>query len=465
MPKTDTPEERDTSLRSGIETNREQAVRKPARTWLWIALMLIAGAGYGWFRHTLPVEGATGANKPQGKQGAARGPGGRGGLMVVPVVASPVVQKDVPIYLEGLGTVQALSTVTIHVRVDGQLTKIAFTEGQDVHAGDVLAKIDPTPFQAQLAQGEAKKRQDEALLANARSDLKRDTEMIARKALAQQQFDTQKSLVAQLEAAVGADDATIQGVKVQLGYTTVVSPIEGRVGIRLVDEGNIVHAADAGGLVVVTKLRPISVVFTLPEQNLREVRKQMANGDLPVLAMDRDSGPVLAKGTVTVLDNQIDTTTGTIKLKATFPNEDLMLWPGQFVDTRLLLTTRKGGIVVPAAVIQRGPSGSYAFVIVKGGRSSGGQGHGSGGHARSDAAKPTERGKAKPSAQGGPGPDDLTVEVRPVKVAQVEDGEALIDEGLKPGEQVVVEGQYRLQAHSRIKLTQAEKVEDADETP
>jgi len=378
--------------------------------------------------------------------------------VVVPVVASTVQQKDVPIYLAGLGTVQALNSVTIHSRVDGQLTSVGFTEGQSVHAGDVLAKIDPAPFQASLAQAEAKKQQDEAQLANARSDLTRYTEMLARKAASQQQYDTQKTLVAQNEAAVNADKAAIQSARVQLDYTTLTSPLDGRVGIRLLDQGNIIHASDTTGLVVITQLRPISVVFTLPEQNLPDIRKQMAQGNLTVAAMDRDSGPCLGNGTVMVYDNQIDTTTGTIKLKATFPNDDLALWPGQFVNARLLLSTRKGGVVVPAAVIQRGPNGAFAFVIKKG------SGAGHGGHANSESAQKQpakEQPAAGPSAQGGG--EDLTVEVRPVKVAQIEAGEALVDEGLKPGEQVVVEGQYRLQAHSRVRLQKAASVAEGDE--
>jgi len=379
--------------------------------------------------------------------------------MVVPVVASTVQQKDVPIYLEGLGTVQALNSVTIHSRVDGLLTSVGFTEGQSVRAGDVLAKIDAAPFQASLAQAEAKMQQDEAQLANARSDLARYTEMLARKAASQQQYDTQKTLVAQNEAAVNADKAAVQSARVQLDYTTLTSPLDGRVGIRLLDQGNIIHASDTTGLVVITQLHPISVVFTLPEQNLPEIRKQMAQGNLTVDAMDRDSGPSLGSGTVMVYDNQIDTTTGTIKLKATFPNDDLTLWPGQFVNARLLLSTRKGGVVVPAAVIQRGPNGSFAFVIKK----AGGAGHGDG----SNAQRPEQQqpAKEKPTA-GAPaqgGAEDLTVEVRPVKVAQIEGGEALVDEGLKPGERVVVEGQYRLQAHSRVRLQKAASVAEGDE--
>jgi len=459
MPKTDTPEKFETSTQAGIEIGRKQTSHKPGRRILWIVLLLIVGLGYWWFQHR-PDGGASDA-----KPGATKGAGGRGagGPLVVPVVAGTVIQKDVPIYLEGLGTVQAQNTVTIRVRVDGQLTDIAFSEGQEVHAGDMLAKIDPAPYKASLAQAEAKKRQDEALLANARADLARYSEMVARKAASQQQYDTQKSLVAQLEAAVGADDASSQGAKVQLDYTTIVSPIDGRIGLRLVDKGNIVHASDANGLLVITQLRPISVVFTLPEQNLREVRKQMEKGDLSVLATDRDDGPPLAQGIVTVIDNQIDTTTGTIKLKATFPNEDQALWPGQFVDVRLLLTTRKAGIVVPAATIQRGPSGSFAFVISKGSRARKDQSGSHDSHAKEGAAKSTPAKEG--AAHAGSGADDLTVEVRPVKVAQIEDGEALIDDGLKPGERVVVEGQYRLQAHSLVKLAKASETEAGDEAP
>jgi multidrug efflux system membrane fusion protein len=408
--KTNIPEIRETAP----DAEHARTVHPLLRYVLILFLILFVG-GLAW---GIQFHRSTGGASAGAPGGAGKGAGGRPGGAVVPVVASTVKQKDVPIYLEGLGTVQALNSVTIHTRVDGQLTHIAFTEGQDVRAGDVLAKIDPAPYQAALAQAEAKKRQDEALLDNARSDLTRYTEMLARKAASQQQFDTQKALVAQDEAAVSADQAAIQSAKVQLDYTTLASPLDGRVGIRLIDQGNMIHASDANGLVVITQLHPISVVFTLPEQNLAEVRKQMAQGKLPVSAMDREDGPALGQGIVDVYDNQIDTTTGTIKLKATFPNDDLALWPGEFVNARVLLTTRKAGLVVPAAVIQRGPSGSFAFVIQK----------------------------------GSGNPEELTVEVRPVKVSQIEDGEALVNEGLKPGEQVVVEGQYRLQAHSHVRI-------------
>ena len=363
-----------------------------------VGLVLVIG-GVWWFRH----HAATDKKAPVV------------GAPPVPVVAGRVVQKDVPIYLDGLGTVQAFNLVTIHVRVDGELKKVAFTEGQDVKAGDVLAQIDPDPFRAQLEQAEAKQVQDAAQLANARLDLQRDVEQIAAKIVSQQAYDTQKALVDQLVAQVKADQATIDSAKVQLNYTTVVSPLDGRTGVRLVDQGNIVHASDANGLVVVAQLKPIFVMFTLPEQMLPSIQKEQANGDITVLVVDRDNHTALGTGKLTVIDNQIDVTTGTIRLKATFPNEDLRLWPGQFVNARLLLTTRKGGLVVPAAVVQRGPDGPYAFVIK----------------------------------------EDQTVTVQPVKVAQIENGEALIDEGLQAGQAVVTDGQYRLQPGSKVKLAQA----------
>jgi multidrug efflux system membrane fusion protein len=371
-----------------------------------LCLLVVAGAVWLSRRHT-----AT-ANKT--------GPGARPlELPPVPVVAGTVVQKDVPIYLGGIGTVQAFNTVTVHARVDGQVQKIAFTEGQDVRAGDLLAQIDPDPFRTALEQTVAKKGQDEAQLANARVDLKRYADLLANEGVTQQQYDTQKALVDQLVATVNADQATIESAKVQLAYTTIVSPIDGRTGIRQVDAGNIVHANDANGLVVINQLKPISVVFTLPAQTLPSIQQeaQAAGPDLPVVAVSLDNATVLGEGKVAVIDNQIDPNTATIKLKATFPNTDLRLWPGQFVNARLLLNVRKGSVVVPDSVIQRGPEGAFAFVIK----------------------------------------DDQTVEVRPVKLAarigaQVGYGETLIEDGLRAGERVVVDGQYKLQAGSRVKM-------------
>ncbi|HZQ45787.1 MAG TPA: efflux RND transporter periplasmic adaptor subunit [Verrucomicrobiae bacterium] len=420
-----------------------QPQKSSARQWLIIGVLcIVAVAGiYLW-----------GAQKRRAASAAAAA-ASRARQAPVPVVAGTVTQKNVPIYLDGLGTVQAFYTVTVRSRVDGELKKVGFVEGQDVHKGDLLAQIDPAPYQTALDQAKAKKGQDEAQLANAELDLKREANLYAAKIDSQQVYDTQKALVNQLAAAVKADEAAIGSAQVNLNYTTITSPIDGRTGIRQIDPGNIVHAADSNGLVVVTELMPISVMFTLPEQMLNEIHKQMAAaGELTVMAMDRDNSTLLDKGALSVIDNQIDTTTGTIKLKATFPNESLMLWPGQFVNARLLLTTRTNGIVVPAVAVQRGPEGAYVFVIVKGAR--GGKG-----------GAETKVGQRKtPNTGDGTKPDNqevLTVEVRPVKVAQIEAGEALIDSGLEPGEQVVTDGQYKLQAGSKVKLTSA-KAMNAD---
>ena len=344
-----------------------------------------------------------------GRRGGAGGPGGP-----VPVVAGKVEQKDVPIFLDGLGTVQAFNTVTVRPRVDGELTQVLFREGEDVKTGDLLAVVDPRPYQAAMDQAVAKKAQDEAQLGNAQVVLKRNTELLARKVLDQQTFDTSKFAVDQFQGTVQADQAAIDNAKTQLDYTQIKSPIDGRIGIRLVDVGNVVHATDTGGIVVITQLQPISVVFTLPEQSLQAILSQGgAHGGLPVSALDRGNTTALDQGSLTVVDNEIDQTTGTVKLKATFPNNDLKLWPGKFVNARLVLTTRKNATVIPSSVVQRGPQGTYAYVI-------------------------------KP---------DKSVEMRRIKIAQTEASLALVDNGLQPGEEVVVDGQYKLQPGAHVELT------------
>jgi multidrug efflux system membrane fusion protein len=331
----------------------------------------------------------------------------------VPVVAGKVQPRDTPIFLDGIGTAIAFNTVTVHAQVDGLLQTVTFHEGQDVLAGDLLAVIDPRTFQAQTDEAKAKKAQDEAQLSNAQTTYDRSQTLLAKGMIDQQTVDTQKSAVDQFSAAVQADDAAIEQASVQLGYTQISAPISGRTGIRQIDAGNIIHSTDTNGLCVITQLKPISVVFTLPQQNWPQIQQLTSSGSkLPVVAYDRDSRAPIDQGVLSVVDNQIDPTTGTIKLKATFPNDKLALWPGQFVNVRLLVETRKKGLTVPASVIQRGPQGTYAFVI-----------------------------KA-----------DGTVEVRPVQVAQIDAGIALIDQGLSPGEQVVVDGQYKLQDGSSVTI-------------
>ena len=369
-----------------------------------VVLVLLCAGGWIWFQHHRKVETASGS-----------GPGARPapGSVPIPVVPGIVTKQDVPIYLDGLGTVQAFNTVTVRSRVDGQVQRVTFVEGQDVQTGDLLAQIDPAPFQTQLNQNTAKKAQDEAQLSVARLTLQRDADLLAGKILAQQDYDTQKALVDQLVATVQGDQAAIDSASVQLAYTTISSPLAGRTGIRQVDQGNIVHASDSNGLVVITQLKPISVVFTLPEQNLGQIQQHLVAGEtLAALAVDRDDKTPLGEGKLTVIDNQIDTSTGTIRLKAVFPNTDLRLWPGQFVNVRLRLEIRTGCPVVPASVVQRGPDGTFAFVIS----------------------------------------NEVAV-VRPIKVApQIEGGMALINEGLQPGERIVVDGQYKLQPGSKVKL-------------
>lgn len=373
------------------------------------ALVVLIG---WWSCHHRASSDQTGSTATAGTSGRRGGPRVGGGP--VPVVAGKVEQKDTPIYLDGLGTVQAFNTVTVHTRVDGELQKVLFTEGQDVKTGDLLAVIDPRPFQAALDQAIAKKAQDEAQLANAKVTLARNTDLLKKKVIDQQDFDTSRYQGDQFQAAVQADQAAIEAAKTQLDYTQIKSPIDGRTGVRLVDVGNIVHAADQNGIVVITQMHPISVVFTLPEQNLQEILNQGgANGGLKVFALDRGNTSTLDEGALAVVDNQIDQTTGTLKLKATFPNGQLQLWPGKFVNARLILTTRKGATVVPSSVVQRGPQGTYAYIIKT----------------------------------------DKTVEMRPIKVAQTEANVALIDSGLKAGEQVVVDGQYKLQPGAHVELT------------
>ncbi|MBV9009614.1 MAG: efflux RND transporter periplasmic adaptor subunit [Verrucomicrobia bacterium] len=364
-----------------------------AKRLIILAALIVLGLAWWTCQHS-------GGSARSGKASAAAA-GHRGGFGgPVPVVAGKVEQKDVPIYLDGLGTVQAFNTVTVRTRVDGNLVQVLFQEGQEVKAGDLLAVVDPKPYQAVLDQAKAQAALDDATL-------KRQADLRARSVIAPQDYDTAVANAQKSKAAVEA-------AQVNLDYCSIKSPIDGRTGVRLVDVGNVVHASDQNGIVVVTQLHPISVVFTLPEQQLQEVLNQGGgNGGLKVIALDRANTAPLAEGTLAVVDNEIDQSTGTVRLKATFPNNDLKLWPGKFVNARLVLTVRKDATVVLASVVQRGPQGTYAYVI-----------------------------KA-----------DKTVEMRPIKVGETENNETLVSDGLKPGESVVVDGQYKLQPGAHIELT------------
>jgi membrane fusion protein, multidrug efflux system len=329
----------------------------------------------------------------------------------IPVAVGFSERKDVPVFLTGLGTVQAFNTVTVKVRVDGQLDKINFTEGQTVKAGEVLAEIDPRPFQAAFDLAAATKAKDQAQLDNAKVDLKR-YQTAGTLANTQQQIDTQGALVRQLEATVAADQANIEAAQTQLDYTKIKAPLAGRTGVRLLDQGNIVHATDATGLVVITQLQPISVVFTLPQDQLQEVIHQMTSTSTPLtaFAFGRDDQQQLGQGTLALVDNVIDQSTGSVRLKATFPNQNSELWPGQYVNVRLLLKTPPQVVTVPSTAIQRGPDGMYVYTV-------------------------------KP---------DQTVAMRTVTVGQMTDGTSVIDNGLDSGAPVVTGGQSRLQPGSRI---------------
>ena len=317
-----------------------------------LALMLLAGFAY---------RGAFGPSGDAAKTESERGR--RGGEGPVSVTTAKTRIADVPVTIDAVGTVQALNTVTIRTQVDGRLIRLAFTEGQDVKKGDLIAEIDPVLYKAQYDQAVAKKAQDEANLANARLDLARYERLVVGNFASKQQYATQKALVAQLEAQVRADQAAIENSRATLDYATIRSPIDGRAGIRLVDVGNILHASDQTGIVVITQLKPIYVVFTLPQQSLPAVQKAQGEGRARVNALGPDNAAVLETGELSVIDNQIDQQTGTVRLKATFANADLGLWPGQFVNVRLTLDTIKQAVVAPSQAVQRGPNGAFVYLL------------------------------------------------------------------------------------------------------
>jgi multidrug efflux system membrane fusion protein len=375
-----------------------------------VLLSAVAAGGLLYFTHTYPMERVAAAIAP------ARAP-------AVPIVAGVVAQHDVPIYLSGVGTVIAYNTDVVRAQIQGQITSINFTEGQAVHAGDLLAQIDPRPYQALIEQYTGNLERDQAQLTNAEANLTRYNKLGDQGWATPQLVETQKAQVGQLQAAIKTDQALIDAAKVELSYTRLTSPIDGVAGIRQIDIGNIISPSTTNGLVVVTQLNPISLIFTLPETDLPKIQQQQqkTNAPLTVIAYNQDNTIKLGQGVLGLVNNEILQTTGSIQLKANFPNGSHQLWPGELVNARLLVDTRHNGLTVPASVVQQGPNGAYAYVV---------------------------------------NPDD-TVALRPLKVAQISDGQALIDSGLKANETVVVDGQYKLQPGTRVTMLHGKAAQEA----
>ncbi|HEY1121587.1 MAG TPA: efflux RND transporter periplasmic adaptor subunit [Haloferula sp.] len=368
--------------------------------WFLIFLLVLAGAYFAWQR----ANAAT--NDKRGSGAAAP--------RATPVIAAEVVKEDIPIWLEGIGNVQAANTVTVRPRVGGTLESINFIEGAMVKEGDVLAKIDPRPFESVLAQAKAKKAQDEAQLANAQGVLTRAQTLVKENAISRQLLDQAEASANQLEAQVKADQAAIDAAQLDLDFTTVRAPISGRTGVRMVDAGNVVTASQTEGLVVLTEMQPISVIFTLPQRHLPDLRSHMKPGaaELPVQAQDED-GTLLDEGLLKLVDNQIDNTTGTLKLKSSFPNKDYTLWPGQYVNARVLVETKKDVLVVPAEAVQPGLKGPFVYLVK----------------------------------------EDSTVEARQTKTGITQGGLTVIEDGLQDGDRVVREGQSKLKPGAKVTIT------------
>ena len=363
-----------------------------------VALALLGSLGWGIYEYTSSTRAAT-ENRPSAAP-------------TVPVTVGSAETRDVALYVRGIGAVQAYNTVTVKSRVDGQIMAVNFTEGQEVKAGDPLFEIDPRPFQAALQQAAANKQKDEAQLVSAQADLQRYTELVGHGYQTRQIFDQQKAQVAQLQASIKADQAQIDAARLNLQYADIRSPIAGRTGARLVDMGNLVRATDNAGLVTITQLRPIFVTFTLPQDQLGRVRDSAKAGDVEVQAFSENDRERIASGKLTLIDNSIDAATGTIRLKATFANADEALWPGAFVNVRVVVGIKRNAVTVPARAIQQGPKGPYLFVV-------------------------------KP---------DKTVEMREVQIVQIDQGVAALEKGLAAGETIVLDGQYRLEPGSKVRF-------------
>src|SRR5215469_14372355 len=396
----------------GSRVKTDTSADKPSKNRWWLWALVLAGivVGVWYFRggHT-PSEAAN----PSAPAAAGRGRGGAGGMgnFSVPVVVAAAQRGDLPVYFNGLGTVTAFNTVTVHSRVDGQLVNVAYREGQYVHEGDLLVQIDPRPYQVQLEQAEGQLAKDQALRKDAQVNFERYKLLFDEGVIPQQQLDTQGSLVGQFDGAIKSDQSQVDNAKLQLTYSRITAPITGRVGLRLVDPGNIVHASDQNGIVVITQLQPISVLFSLPQDQLPQVSSKLRAGiQLNVEAYDRNDTQKIATGKLLTIDNEIDTTTGTYKLKSVFNNSDNSLFPNQFVNVHLLVDTMHNLTIVPASAIQRGPKGTYVFAVAQ----------------------------------------DNTVKMQDVTLTHSTGDVTGISAGLAPGEVVVVDGQDKLQNGSKI---------------
>jgi membrane fusion protein, multidrug efflux system len=390
-------------------------VPSKSRWWLWVLALGVIALGGWYYRSAKNASLSADAAAPSGAPG--KGKGGPGfGAPVVPVVVATAQRGEVPVYFNGLGTVTAFNTVTVRSRVDGQLISIAFKEGQFVHEGDLLAQIDPRPFKVQLEQALGQLAKDQAQRRDAEVNLERFKLLFKEGVIPQQQLDTQAALVGQFDGAIESDQSQIDNAKLQLTYSRITAPISGRIGLRLVDAGNIVHASDTSGLLVITQLQPISVIFSLPQDQLPAVNAKLRSGvQLTVDAYDRDDTAKIATGKLQTIDNQIDLTTGTYKLKSMFANADNVLFPNQFVNVHLLVDTKNNLTIVPTAAIQRGPQGTYIYAVAK------------------DAA-----GK------------DSIAKIFPVTIAQTTGNSVGLSAGLNPGDMVVIDGQDKLQDGTRI---------------
>jgi multidrug efflux system membrane fusion protein len=372
------------------------------KAFITLVALMLASLG-AWIFHTRSTVEAA----PQSRSPASTPP--------VPVTAGTAEARDMPVFVRGLGAVQAFNTVTLKSRVDGEIIKVDFTEGQEVKAGDLLFEIDPRPFQAALAQATAAKQKDEAQLVSAVADLNRTTQLLGNGFQTRQTFDQQKAQVGQLQASIKQDQAQIDAAQLNLDYASIRSPIDGRTGARLVDAGNIVHASDNTGMVTITQLRPIFVSFTIPQQQIDTVRQSESSSVLETRALTQDDQRQLAVGKLTLIDNQVDQATGTLRMKAEFENADAALWPGEFVNVRLVVSTEKNAVTVPARAVQQGPNGSYLFAIKS----------------------------------------DNTVEMRTVEVSQTDRDLAVIKKGLSAGERIVVDGQFRLEQGTKVAVQTA----------